>query len=113
MMKPINFQQLSFPRGLNLDRLIRMMPEEEVRQFISAYARYPRKQRLIVLPSLKCLKKVLCHFYYRKVENGEMAWNKAKQDLEMIFKSAGNVSFKRSRVKKLFDQREREIQNEK
>jgi len=63
-MKKIPFKDLSWPKAMNLEILIRILPEEKARLFICELSRLDRKDRRIILPSEKCIRKVLCFYYW-------------------------------------------------
>ena len=111
-MKQIRYKDLSWPQGLNLDHLVELLPEDVLRAFIAAYARFDRKQRRIVLPSAKCCRKVIAHYLWKQVLAGETTWEEEKESLRKEFGQLADIKMTRSEVIRLYEQREKEIAKE-
>ncbi len=111
-MPKIDFKELQWPKGLNLSQLAKLLPEDALRKIIARNCRLQRKERRIILPSLACCKKVLAHRMWKRILNSETSWEKEKEDLQKEFGTIANVKIKKSMVKKLYKQREREIAKE-
>jgi len=109
-MLKIEFQKLNFPKGLNLDLLSGFLSELELKEIITDNCRKTRVERRIVLPSLKCLKKVMCHYL---VEKHEGNYDLAMADLKDGFRTLKQLGTDRKMVRQLFEQREKEIKREK
>lgn len=108
-MKKIKFSQLNFPTGLNLDLLANLLPETKFREFIVQYSRKKRKDRRIILPSRKTIKKVYFHYLWNLVETGEMSWEDIKKSFRKNFETLKEVGISKKIVKKFYDQRQKEI----
>ena len=66
-----------------------------------------------MLPSLKCIRKVLCHHLWSKIEDGSKTWDEVKGDLKEEFKTLKSLGLKKHKVKRMYEQREKEIEREK
>lgn len=111
-MRQIDFTKLIWPKLMNLDHLAKIIPEESLRKFIVSYARLDRKKRRIILPSLSCLRKIICHHLWSQVESGEKSWEQIKSDLIEEFTTLESIDLKKTNVKRFFDSREKEIMKE-
>jgi len=105
-MQEIEFQKLSFPRGLNLGLLQGFLSEQELRRIIIENCRKTRVERRIILPSKKCLKKILCHYLVEKYQGD---YNKVMADMKDGFKTLKQLGIDRKQVRQLHKQREGEI----
>jgi hypothetical protein len=112
-MNQIDFKDLSWPKGLNLETLTQVMNDDDLKKLIAANMGSTRLKRRIILPSRKCLKKILCWYYWRKVESGEASWDEIKNDLRQEFQTLKSIGMSKEKVKKLWAQRQKEIANEK
>jgi hypothetical protein len=113
MKKGIPFGKLSWPAGMNLDYLAEVIPEERLKGFILGFAKLDRKKRRIVLPSQKCIVKVLCHYLWDQIERGEKSWYEIKEELKGNFGSLKDIGLTKSKVIEMYEQREKEIEKEK
>lgn len=112
IMKKIAYSKLKFPRGLNLNLLQNVLPEKKFREFIVKYSRKDRKSRRIMLPSSKTIKKVYSHYIWGKIKAGETTWEKVKKDFQRNFGSLRSINISKENVKRLYLQREKEIEKE-
>jgi len=109
----MKISELDFPKGLNLELLAEILPEKKLLDLILNNCAKDRKQRRIMLPSKSCLKKLVCFYYGKKVADGKMNWIQAMKKLREGFDSLKEAGLEREAVKRLYAQREREIQREK
>lgn len=98
-------KELSFPRAMNL-HLLECLGEEALKQLIIANSRKSRLDRRIVLPSQKCLKKVLFHRLYIK-HQGDL--DKITIELRNGFKTLKELNISRKKVEMFYKQRQKEI----
>jgi len=110
MKKKIKF---NWPQGLNLEILENVLSDEDFIKLIVTFMDKPRLERRIVLPSLRCCQKVLAHAFWSRIEAGEMDWEKIKKSLRKEYGSMAFVGIRKDQIKKLYEQREREIAREK
>jgi len=105
-MQEIDFQKLSFPRGLNLHLLSGFLSELELKEMIVNNCRKIRTARRIILPSKKLLKKVICHYLVKKyAENYDAVVADLKGDSRLL----KNIGVDRKQIRQLYKQREKEI----
>lgn len=106
----IEFKKLSWPKGLNLHLLSGILPEEVLKQLISENSYGSRLERRIVLPSNKCLKKIVCHHLYVK-HQGDL--DKCVIELRDGFKTQKELGVSKKKIRKMYAQRKKEIEQEK
>jgi hypothetical protein len=77
----IDFDKIRFPRGMNLHILLDELPTElalgevqleRLKAFITKFSSRPRKERVVVLPSDKLIKKLVSHYYLKLVSEGRL-----------------------------------------
>ena len=107
------FSELNFPRKLNLRPLEKILSEKELEMMVMSHLDKDRLKRRIVLPSQKCYRKVIAYFFGCQVEEGKMTWDEVMERIRGGFKSLKEIGDSRKKVKRLFLQRKKEIQNEK
>jgi len=109
-MEKIEFQKLNFPRGLNLHILVDCLGEEKLKELIIQNSHRSRLERRIVLPSNKCLKKIVFHHLYKK-HKGDL--NKIIIELRNGFKTQKELDLSKKKIIEMWRQREKEIKQEK
>lgn len=108
-MTQIEFKELSWPAGLNLDLIQDLLSEEQLKELIISHCRENRIQRRLVLPSLKCLKKILFHHLVVRYKGD---YDKIMLELRDRFRTLSELNVSRQMVKQSFEQREKEIKQE-
>ena len=103
------FSELCWPRKLNLDILLEFLSEEELKTLILNNLEKNRVERRIVLPSKKCAKKTVCHFYGNEVEKGRMSWDEVMKKIKGNSRTLKELDISRKKVKLLYQQRKKEI----
>jgi len=107
-MIKINFTELAWPKGLNLNKLQDFLSEEKLKKIIIENLNNSRKERIIILPSKKCAKKILAHFLMTQVQQGNITMEKLLKEL----KKQGfweELGLDKKQLKRLYRQRSREI----
>ena len=102
-------KNLNLPRGLNLDVLAEVIPEEELAFMIKERAGMSRKDRRIIFPSQTCLRKCLIHHLVEK-HNGDF-----KAVMNALKDQDGNLYLKGLHIgnlKRMYFQRKKEIMKE-
>lgn len=100
---------MNFPKGLNLDFLLNFLSEEELMVVIKRMASEPRKNRKVILPSQSCIRK--CSIYYL-VEKHKGDFDAVMEILRGKEKVLAKKGLHIGNIKRLYDQRKREIKNE-
>jgi hypothetical protein len=108
----ISFSKLSFPKGLNLELLKPFLTEQKLSKLISLSAKKGRGERRIVLPSSVCLRKVVAHYFWTQILAGKVTWPRLKKELRKTG-SLRILKFTKSEIRRLWLQREKEIEREK
>ena len=111
-MKDIRYYELSFPKGLNLDLLEKILPEEKFMEFILKYSGEQRFRRRIILPSHQCLKKVFCHYLWKLIKEKRITWEEVKADFKDEIKTLKFLDLTKYEVERLYKQRKIEILKE-
>lgn len=106
MMK---LRTLRLPKGLNIEFLLRFMSEEELMVVIADMADKPRSERKVVLPSRSCMRKCLIFYLGEKYHQDFRKVMDVLRDNGSVLASHGHYI---SNVKRLYQQRKKEIENE-
>lgn len=115
-MFEIDFGKMNWPKGLNLELLSplkQFVPEDVFKQFIVKFAREARKNRRIIFPSQRTIKKVFFHYIWGLIERGETTWEEVRGKFKEDFKTLKALDITKFEAERLWTQREKEIQNEK
>lgn len=96
---------------MNLNTLLEVLGEDALKEMIIKNLDKNRLQRRIILPSRKCLRKVICHYFGVLADDGILSWEEIMAELRGSFKSLKEIDISRKRVKMLYLQREKEIAN--
>lgn len=111
-MRKININELSWPKGLNLDLLKEVCTDQVLESFILKHSTDPRSKRRIVLPSSKCIKKIIMHYFVKQILENKTTWPQVMRLIQKQFKLRElNLSW--PVALRLYRQREREILKEK
>jgi len=105
----MRYEDLNFPKALNLGFLLNFLSEKELMVVIGNYAGKPRSQRKIILPSRTCLRKCLVYYLVGKHKgNFDPVMNILRGEEKVL----GDALLHKGNIKKLCQQRKREIANE-
>ena len=110
-MEKVAFKNLSWPKGLNLSMLSDFLSEKDLIDLIVKNSSKSRTERRIILPSRKTILKVFCHFYGKLDAKGQMTWYEIMSDIRGDFETLKEIGIDRKRVKQLYRQRQKEIEN--
>ncbi len=113
MIKKIDYKELNFPRGLNLDLLLEIVDEDKLMEFLVKNSKEVRLKRRIILPSHKTIKKVFCFYIWNQIKSGKTTWEKIKGELKSEFKTLKALDLTKFEVERLWKQRFKEILDEK
>lgn len=114
-MMEIDFEKLNWPKGLNLELLAplaQFVPENVFKEFIVGFSREPRKNRRIIFPSKRTVKKVYFHYIWGLIKIGTITWEEVKEKFQNDFKTLKALDITKFEVERLYTQRESEIKNE-
>ncbi len=105
----MKLKNLNLPKGLNLDFLLNFLSEKKLMAVIEDYADKSRKERKVILPSRACIRKCLVYYLVEKYKGDfDSVLEKIKGD-----KTLGELELHKGNIKKLYENRKREIENEK
>lgn len=105
----LKFKDLNFPKALNLSFLLNFLSEEELMVVIGDFANKPRKERRVILPSSSCIRKCSIYHLVEKYKGDFDAMMNILRGEEKILR---NALLHKGNIKKLYEQRKREIENE-
>jgi len=105
----IKIKDLNLPRPLNISVLEPLLSEDVLDSLIKEYAGKSRKERRIIFPSQSCLRKCLV-FYLVEKHDGD--FDAVLDILRGEEKVLGNALLHKGNIKKLYEQRVKEIENE-
>lgn len=108
--RKMKLEEWNLPKGLNLDLLLNFISEKKLLAMIEDMADKPRKDRKIIFPSRSCLFK--CNVYYL-VEKFNGDFDTAMDILRGNEKVMAEKGLYKGNIKKLYEQRKKEIENEK
>ena len=108
-MRQIEYSKLCWPEGLNLNILFTVLSERNLRALLSQHSQEERRARRIILPSHKTIKKVIFHYIWSLVENGEISWDEVKGDFKKEFGTLREANISKKEMKRLYVQRRKEI----
>ncbi len=105
----MRYEDLNFPKALNLAFLLNFLSKEELMVVIGNYANKPRSQRKIILPSRACLRKCIVYYLVEKHKgNFDVVMNILRGEEKVL----GDALLHKGNIKKLFNQRKKELVNE-
>lgn len=106
----MRLSDLIFPKALNLHILYPLTDEGQMMKLIKKYEDKTRKERRIILPSRKLLRK--CIIYYYAIKHKE-DFEKVLKELKGDFKTPEEIGFRKDKIIELYQQRKKEIEDEK
>jgi hypothetical protein len=108
------FDELNWPKALNLDLIKGLISRDDFLNLVLKNLGKDRKERRIVLPSKACLKKCIAFHFGELVAKGEMEWPQVIEELKKgTGKSIKGLGLFRAELKRLHQQRAKEISKEK
>lgn len=108
----MQYDDLSWPKRLNLNILSEILPSELMGELIGQYADKPLSQRKITLPSRLNIRKCVAHRLGQLVSEGRMTWAEAMKKLKGGFRLK-DLNLTRKQMKNFYRQRQKEIAKEK
>ena len=106
----MKFSDLIFPKALNLHLLSEILDDGQMMGLILNNEDKTRKERRIILPSRKLIRK--CIIYYLAVKHKEN-FDEVLKELKGNFKSPEEAGLRKDKIVESYRQRKREIANEK
>ena len=108
----IKLLKLNWPQKSGLQKIGKILPEDYLIDLILHFANKSKKERIIEFPSLHVLKKIVCYHYGTLVEKEKMSWDEVMEELKEKFKTLKELDISRKEVKRLYLQRQKEIEKE-
>ena len=110
MKDKMKFNDLIFPRAMNLHILSEISDDGQMMALIKKYESGTRETRRIILPSRKLIKK--CIIYYLMQKHKEN-FEEVLKELKGNFKTLEEADLRKDKIIELYEQRKKEIANEK
>jgi len=105
----LELKKLNFPKAMNLHLLTECLDEQKLKDLIVNNSHKSRLARRIVLPSNKCLKKIVFHFLVKK-HKGDL--DAVMIELRNGFKTFRELNISKGKIREMWRQREKEIERE-
>lgn len=106
----MNFSNLIFPKAMNLHLLSEILDEGQMMALIKKYESGARRERRVILPSKKLLRK--CIIYNLAIKHKEN-FEEVLKELKGNFKTLEEADLRKDKIIELYEQRKKEIANEK
>jgi len=104
--------KLAWPRAYRIHELAEVLDQESLVALIVHFANKGPKERAFLFPRRQVIRKVLSHYYGQKVQDGELSWDEVMEILKGQFESLKQIGISRKEIKRLFKQRNFEIERE-
>ena len=105
----MKFSGLSFPRAMNLSIVASLLSGSQMMRLLKDYAKSSRRERRIVLPSTKCIRKAVCYYL---VEKHRGDYDAVMRELKGDGGTLGAIYVTRQKVRALYESRAKEIEIE-
>ncbi len=105
----MKYNDLIFPKALNLNILSELLDDDEMMTLIGKYEGEERRARRIILPSRKLIRK--CIIYYLAIKHKE----NFDEVLKELMGDSGlpeEAGLRKDKIIELYEQRKKETQNE-
>lgn len=106
----MKYSDLIFPKAMNLHLLSEILDDDQMMKLILENEGKTRKERRIILPSEKLLRK--CIIYYLVIKHGEN-FEKVLEELKGDSESLDEAGLRKDKILELYENRKKEIENEK
>ena len=106
----MRYNDLIFPKAMNLDILSEILDDDEMMALIGKYESEERRTRRIILPSRKLIRK--CIIYYLATKHKEDFGKVLKELKAKLSDPADEDMLRRDRIIDLYKSRKKEIENE-
>ena len=103
------FKDLQLPKRLNLDILAELLPKKVLESLVYKFAGKSLEERRITLPSESCIRKCTVYHLVEKYEGDFSKVMNALRGGEKVLAKQGHYA---SNIKRLFETRKKEIENE-
>ena len=106
-------RELSWPKNCHMDLLKEVLDEETLEKLISHFMDKSEAERMIRFPKRQTIKKLIAYHYGKKVYFGEMNWSDILKQMKEKRQTLKELNLSKKEMVRLFDQRKKEIKNEK
>jgi len=106
VMRIIDFKKLSWPANTNMDLLTQCLTERELLKLLKFFADKPETDRIIRMPKQQTIVKSILFYYLEQVAVGKMKEKDALIELKL---KLGNLCPSKKEIKRLYNQRKKEI----
>ena len=115
------FTKLNWPKNTRMDLLAEVIPEDLLLKLLKLFRDRSEEERIVRFPKAQTILKCLAYYYGQQVERGELSWKEVMRELKdwgnfktlKELRKETKLKISQKEMKKLFQQRKKEIQNEK
>lgn len=106
-------KELNWPANCRMALLKEVLDEETLEKLINYFMDRSEAERMIRLPKRQTIKKLIAYHYGKKVYFGEMEWPEILKQMKEKRQTLKELNLSKKEMVRLFDQRKKEIKNEK
>lgn len=114
------FKKLEWPMNTRMDLLAEVLPEDSLVRVLTSFKDRSEEERCVRFPKSQTILKCLAYYYGQRVEKrGELSWKEVMKELKGNYptlkelRKETKLKISQKEMKKLFQQRKKEIANEK
>lgn len=107
------FKELAWPANCHMGLLREVLDEETLEKLINHFMDKSEEERMMRFPKRQTIKKLLAYHYGKKVHFGEMSWSEVLKQMKKKGQTQKELNLSKKEMVRLFEQRKREILNEK
>ena len=102
----LKYEHYNFPKGLNLDFLLKILSEKKLMALIGEMADKPRKERKVIMPSLSCIRKCSIYYLMERYKDFDIVLDILKGEEKFL----GNALLHKGNIERLYKQRKKELE---
>jgi len=120
-MEKTLFSKLNWPKNSRMNLLSEIIPKDFLVRLLGLFMDRSEEERIVRFPKAQTILKCLAYYYGQQVERGELSWKEVMRELKgwgnfktlKELRKETKLKISQKEMKKLFQQRKKEIQNEK
>jgi len=112
------FSKLNWPTNTHMNLLAEIIPEDLLLRVLTLFKDRSEEERMVRFPKSQTIVKTLAYYYGQRVERGELSWKEVMKELKGHYptlkqlRKETKLKISQKEMKKLFQQRMKEINNE-
>lgn len=113
------FRKLNWPTNTHMNLLATIIPDDLLLRVLTLFKDRSEEERIVRFPKAQTILKCLAYYYGQKVERDELSWKLVMKSLKGNYptlkelRKETKLKISQKEMKKLFQQRKKEISNEK